>query len=205
MSQILHFSQYCIFSVKRDAQSRTNNFSKLLLSRLSNFDAKDIRQNIDVKHKNEEIYGDPRFESNKGDTSTGNFDSVKEDIDLVMQEGKAFITITATAERFTPVDLEFNIWRKSQAIVTRVIEIDFQANEQRRMMYETVMSKAGGTDDIDGKGRGQGRGEKVLTSQETLDVFSELMGATGGQGDHEDITVKTSARKTAMLPQDFLY
>jgi hypothetical protein len=47
------------------------------------------------------------------------------------------------AERIVPTDYEFNIWRKSQAIVTRQIEIDLLANEQRRRLYKHVMANAG--------------------------------------------------------------
>ena len=43
------------------------------------------------------------------------------------------------AERIIPVDYEFNVWRKSQAIVTRQIEVDLLANEQRRRLYHNLM------------------------------------------------------------------
>jgi hypothetical protein len=46
-----------------------------------------------------------------------------------------------TDERLTPVDYEFHVWRKNQAIVTRVVEIDFYADEQRRVLYDRVMDR----------------------------------------------------------------
>lgn len=180
---------------------------------MSTIDAKDIRQHIDVKHHNEDIYGDIRFQhvdgSQTGSGSTSDFDSVGENIDLVMKDGKAFITVTVTAERYTPIDFEFNVWRKSQAIVTRVIEIDFLANEQRRRLYYHVMEKAGTEEEHSHAGhRIVGRPvETVLSSKETLDLFSEIMDAADGEGDHEDITVKTRQHRTTLPPshQDFLY
>ncbi|KAK3091091.1 hypothetical protein FSP39_017054 [Pinctada imbricata] len=206
--------------VKRiqEKQRPKKNLSQLLLTRIASLDSKDIRQHIDVKHHNEDIFGDINLihaDGTRGrSTGTSNFDSVDENVDLVMKDGKAFITIKVTAERISPIDLEFNVWRKSQAIVTRVIEIDFFANEQRRRLYENVMDRAGGMDreyERLGTRRHGSHGykarETVLSSQETLDLFSEIMEAADGEGDNEDITVKTSQRKT-FLPKnsmDFLY
>ncbi|XP_033743345.1 uncharacterized protein LOC117329492 [Pecten maximus] len=197
--------------VKRDQPpaGRQHLTSQLLLSKLSNIDVKDIRQHIDVQHHNEDIYGDARFMHADGSSTqegANNFDSVNENIDLVMRGGKAYITITVTAERYTPIDKEFNVWRKSQAVVTRVIEIDFLANEQRRRLYMSVMERAGeceGEADRNGcSSRGQ---ERVLSTKETLDLFSEIMDATEGEGDLEDITVKTKQHRTTLPPHDFLY
>ncbi|XP_060078815.1 uncharacterized protein LOC132558288 [Ylistrum balloti] len=199
--------------VKKDPPqaARQHLTSQLLLSKLSNIDVKDIRQHIDVQHHNEDIYGDARFMHADGSSTqqgANNFDSVNENIDLVMRGGKAYITITVTAERYTPIDKEFNVWRKSQAVVTRVIEIDFLANEQRRRLYMSVMERAGESEgDADrnvygGSSRSQ---ERVLSTKETLDLFSEIMNATEGEGDHEDITVKTKQHRTTLPPHDFLY
>ena len=186
------------------------------MSRIASIDSKDIRQHIDVKHHNEEIYGDVNLihaDGSRGRSGgTSNFDSVDENVDLVMKNGKAFITIKVTAERISPIDLEFNVWRKSQAIVTRVIEIDFSATEQRRMLYENVMHSAGAPEAeyerLGTRGRhGHKARETVLSSQETLDLFSKIMDAAEGEGDTEDITVKSSKRKT-FIPRnnmDFLY
>lgn len=173
--------------------------SELLLSRLSTIEAKDIRQHIDVKHHAEDIYGDPSFLHADGSLvrqpGTNNFDTVGEKVDLLLKEGKAFITVTVTAERITPVDLEFNVWRKNQAIVTRVIEVDLLATEQRRRLYYQVMEEPGS------KSRGSsdyrvGPNETVLDSQQTLELFTRILGAADGEGDKEDITVKTRQSKT---------
>ncbi|OWF54935.1 uncharacterized protein LOC110466291 [Mizuhopecten yessoensis] len=199
--------------VKRDQPQagRQTLTSQLLMSKLSNIDVKDIRQHIDVQHHNEDIYGDARFmhaDGSLAQAGANNFDSVNENIDLVMRGGKAYITITVTAERYTPIDKEFNVWRKSQAVVTRVIEIDFLANEQRRRLYMSVMERAGeceGEADRSAYGGGFGGQERVLSTKETLDLFSEIMDATEGEGDHEDITVKTKQHRTTLPPHDFLY
>lgn len=184
----------------------SRSLSELLLSRLSTIDSRDIRQHIDVKHTNEEIYGDPRFthaDGTQGDLDyTKNFDSVSENVYLTMKQGKAYITIRVTAERILPIDIEFNVWRKSAAIVTREIEIDLSATEQRRRLYQSVMeTTTGGASGGFGGARSQ---ETVLSGHETLDVFSKIMDIAEGEGDREDITVKTSQKKTT-LPADFLY
>jgi hypothetical protein len=57
--------------------------------------------------------------------------------------GKAFVIIKVVAERIVPIDYEFNVWRKSQAIVTRNIQIDLKTNEERRRLYDHVMQTGG--------------------------------------------------------------
>ena len=186
---------FFFFTVKREERPK-QSLSELLLSRLSTIDAKDIRQHIDVKHHSEDIYGDPSFLHADGSSvrqpGTNNFDSVGEKVDLLIKEGKAFITVKVTAERITPVDLEFNVWRKNQAIVTRVIEVDLLATEQRRRLYYEVMDEPRGTS----KYRVASSNETVLDSQQTLDLFTRILGAADGEGDKEDITVKTRQMKT---------
>ena len=184
--------------MKRDDRPK-QSLSQLLLSKLSTIDVKDIRQHIDVKHHSEDIYGDPTLHHADGSLvrqpGTNNFDTVGEKVDLVLKEGKAFITVTVTAERISPLDLEFNVWRKNQAIVTRVIEVDLLATEQRRRLYYQVMEEPGN------QSRGSanyriGPNETVLDSQQTLDLFTKILGAADGEGDKEDITVKTRQMKT---------
>lgn len=183
----------------------------MLLSKLATIDSKDIRQHIDVKHHHEDIYGDLNLVnadgSRAGQFGTSNFDSVAENVDLMLKNGKAFITVTVTAERITPIDIEFNVWRKNQAIVTRVIEIDLFANEQRRRLYETVMERAQTQETGNGGYTYVNPRETVLSSEETLDLFTEIMDAADGEGDKEDITVRKSQRKTRVPGNnlDFLY
>ena len=169
------------------------------MTRLSTIEAKDIKQHFDVKHHSEDIYGDPRFLHADGSQvrqpGTNNFDSVGEKVDLVLKEGKAFITVTVTAERITPVDLEFNVWRKNQAIVTRVIEVDLLATEHRRRLYYEVMEEPG-YKSRGGSSYRAGPNETVLDSQQTLELFTRILGAADGEGDKEDITVKTRQMKT---------
>lgn len=64
-----------------------------------------------------------------------------------------------------------------------------------------VMERADGPE----VGGGVGGQERVLSTKETLDLFSEIMDATEGEGDHEDITVKTKQHRTTLPPHDFLY
>lgn len=119
----------------------------MLLSKLASIDSKDIRQHIDVQHHHEEIYGDVHLVHADGSparaANTSNFDSVNENVELILKQGKAFVIIKVIAERIVPIDYEFNVWRKSQAIVTRNIEIDLHATEQRRRLYEHVMETGG--------------------------------------------------------------
>ncbi|CAG5119949.1 unnamed protein product, partial [Candidula unifasciata] len=93
------------------------------------------------------IHGDIRFVHADGEQKeskgTYNFDSVNEKVELTLTQGKANVIIKVIAERVIPTDTEFNTWRKSQAIVTRHIEINLQANEQMKHLYKHVMTKTG--------------------------------------------------------------
>ncbi|XP_052278050.1 uncharacterized protein LOC127876687 [Dreissena polymorpha] len=189
-------------TVKREPERPRQSISELLLDRLSLIDSRHIRQTIDVKHDHEDIYGDPRFlhadgEASYGGSSTSNFDTVGEKVDLLLKDGKAYITVKVTAERVTPVDLEFNVWRKNQAIVTRTIEVDLLATEERRRLYYKVMESHGGGGS--GSSRGSYRAnahETVLDGPETLALFTRILGAAEGEGDKEDIEVRTRLGNT---------
>ncbi|XP_059168082.1 uncharacterized protein LOC131950062 [Physella acuta] len=198
---------------------KKQNLSALLLSKLANVDSKDIRQTIDVEHHNEEIIGDIDFihadGQRTGSRHTSNFDSVNEKVELTLTQGKAYVIIKVIAERIVPVDYEFNVWRKSQAIVTRQIEIDLLANDQRRRLYKHVMesaSHAGYLDDAGSKGRGQDADrfsskERQLTSMETLKLFSQILDVAEGQGEREHTDIKTK-QEMGQLPgtaADLLY
>ena len=188
--------------VQRDQPKTKQSVTELLLERLSTIDSKDIHQKIDVKHHSEDIYGDPRFlhadgSSGKSSYGTNDFDTVGEKVDLLLKDGKAYITVRVTAERITPVDIEFNVWRKNQAIVTRVIEVDLLATEQRRRLYYKVMEEQ--THDPRASGRRDYRAvqnETILDGHQTLELFSRILGAAEGEGDKEDITVKTRLTNT---------
>ena len=180
------------------------------MSRLSTIDKQHIKQTIDVKHDHEDIFGDPRFMQADGEyvqnvSGTNDFDTVGEKVDLLLKEGKAYITVKVTAERITPIDLEFNVWRKNQATVTRTIEVDLLATEKRRRLYYKVMEEPA---------RGSrseyrvGPNETILDSKETLELFTKILGAADGEGDTEDIEVKTRSGKTTMpfsTGMDLLY
>ena len=200
---------FCI-SVEREPERPRQSLSELLLSRLSLVDSRHIRQSIDVRHDYQDIYGDPRFlhadgETSYGTSGTNNFDTVDEKVDLMIKEGKAFITVIVTAERITPVDVEFNVWRKNQAIVTRTIEVDLLATEHRRRLYYKVMDTTGRSTSSSFR---SGSHETVLDGQETLDLFTRILGAADGEGDTEDITVTTRGGRTTRpftSGLDFLY
>ncbi|XP_070204302.1 uncharacterized protein [Littorina saxatilis] len=191
---------------------KKQNLSSMLLSKLATIDSKDIHQHIDVQHHNEEIYGDVHLIHADGTKAaagnTSNFDSVHENVELMLKQGKAFVVIKVIAERIVPIDYEFNVWRKSQAIVTRNIEIDLKATEQRRRLYEHVMETggrmpctvegSGGYDDDYGAATyrsagpsGQGEQERQLTSRETLRLFSTILDVSEGKGDVEDREMRT--------------
>ncbi|KAL4229947.1 hypothetical protein ACF0H5_010338 [Mactra antiquata] len=191
--------------VRKEPEKKISLY-ELLMSRLSAIDTTHIKQNIDVKHHSEEIYGDPSLLQADGQYShnvqrTNDFDTVGEKVDLMIKGGKAFITVKVTAERITPVDIEFNVWRKNQAIVTRTIEVDLLATEKRRRLYYKVMETPGGRhSDYSG-----GPNETVLDSEQTLDLFTKILGAADGEGDYEDIEVRTRAGRTSRPDMDLLY
>lgn len=171
----------------------------MLLSRLVNVDSRHISQKIDVKHNAEDIYGDPRLLHADGSHAydafgTSKFDTVGEKVDLLIKEGKAFIVVTVTAERITPVDTDFNVWRKNRAIVTRTIEVDLLATEHRRRLYYRVMQEADGSH----SSYSAGSNETVLDSQKTLELFTKILDASEGEGDREDVEVKTSCGRTKL-------
>ncbi|WAQ97994.1 hypothetical protein MAR_022367 [Mya arenaria] len=203
--------EYKVSPIEREPEQPRQSLTELLLSRLSRVDRKHIRQTIDVKHDHQDIYGDPRFMHADGETSygtagTSNFDTVGEKVDLILKGGKAFITVIVTAERVTPVDIEFNVWRKNQAIVTRVIEVDLLATEQRRRLYYKVMESPTGRSH--GAYSSTGQHETVLDSYETLELFTKILGAADGEGDTETTEVKTRYGRTTrpLAPDvDLLY
>ncbi|KAK7496459.1 hypothetical protein BaRGS_00012381, partial [Batillaria attramentaria] len=195
---------------------KKQTLSALLLSKLANIDSKDIRQHIDVQHHNEEIYGDVALVHADGtrahNANTSTFDSVNENVELMLKEGKAFVIIKVIAERIVPIDWEFNVWRKSQAIVTRNIEIDLKATEQRRRLYEHVMETAGHRGALeDSRGAGHYRQgdassrltaedhERQLSSLETLRLFSQILEVADGKGEVDDTEMRTE-QEMGMLP-----
>ncbi|KAK6976582.1 serine-rich adhesin for platelets [Biomphalaria glabrata] len=195
---------------------RKQNISALLLSKLANIDSKDIRQTIDVEHHNEEIFGDIDFihadGQRSGSRNTANFDSVNEKVELTLTQGKAFVIIKVIAERIVPTDYEFNVWRKSQAIVTRQIEIDLLANEQRRRLYQHVMDRAGHSGYLEEGGSRPGASagtfstqERQLSSMETLKLFSQILDVADGQGDREHTDLKTKQEMGQLPESDLLY
>lgn len=189
---------------------KKQSLSTLLLSKLSSIDSKDIRQHIDVQHQNEDIYGEVAFVhadgTRSGSGNTSAFDSVHENVELVLKEGKAIVIIKVIAERIVPIDYEFNVWRKSQAIVTRNIEIDLLANEQRRRLYEHLMETAGrGSGALEsGHGAEGGSGseghERQLSSLETLRLFSQILQVSEGKGESED-TEMMARQEMGRLPE----
>ncbi|GFN81669.1 hypothetical protein PoB_000817500 [Plakobranchus ocellatus] len=107
------------------------------------------------------------------------------------------------------------MWRKSQAIVTRRIEIDLLANEQRRRLYQNVMDSASAGAVEDGRSSGRGRNfqdglspqERQLSSMETLRLFSQILDVADGQGDkdHTDMRTKQEMGQLAGPQMDLLY
>lgn len=183
------------------SRRKKQNLSTMLLSKLASMDSKDIHQTIDVQHHHEEIYGDVALVHADGSKArnpgTSNFDSVHENVELVLKQGKAFVIIKVIAERLVPIDYEFNVWRKSQAIVTRNIEIDLCANEQRRRLYEHAMETGGrmpGTLETGASQRAHSletEEERQLSSLETLKLFSKLLDVSEGKGDVENTEMRT--------------
>ncbi|KAL8605336.1 hypothetical protein ACOMHN_031275 [Nucella lapillus] len=215
---------------------RKQNLSTMLLSKLASIDSQDLRQTIDVQHHHEELYGHVQLVHADGSRArsehTSNFDSVKENVELEVKDGKALVVIKVIAERIVPIDLEFNVWRKSQAIVTRNIEIDLRATDQRRRLYQRVMETGGRLPgDVEGEGEegatvrsarsgGRGEEERQLTSLETLRLFSQILEVAdtgrregkgevaGGREDGEARTQQEMGRLVDALPasaMDLLY
>lgn len=209
--------------MKKDPQGK-QKLSKTLLARLSSIDSKDIKQSINVEHKHEEIHGDIDFIHADGSriasNFTDNFDSIAENVELWVKSGKAVIMIKVIAERIIPIDYEFNVWRKSSAIVTRQIELDLQANEQRQRLYAHVMKKHGKSgsgyhlrgrfDDDEGNDNYIEDRERILNSRDTFKLFNQLLDVAEDSkedGDQEERYTEKTERVALQRPNtnDFMY
>lgn len=199
----------------------TQNLSNLLLSRLNKIDSKDIKQSINVEHHHEEIYGDIDFIHADGTKAksdyTENFDSIAENVELLLKSGKAVILIKVIVERIVPIDYEFNVWRKNSAIVTRQIEIDLLASEQRKRLYNHVMENSGIQRTIQPQKYGsylertKETKETVLNSQETFRLFNQLLTVAENSSAEGGVQNEVYSEKTDRLAlqkpsiSDFMY
>ena len=116
-----------------------------------------------------------------------------------------------------PIDLEFNVWRKSQAIVTRNIQIDLCTNDHRRRLYEHAMETGGRMPGaLDSNQAGAEASERELSSLETLRLFSQILDISDGirRGDVVDREMRTQQEMGRIVgppssgsggPMDMLY
>lgn len=141
---------------------------------LQNAPPDSVKQTINVEREEEEIIG-PLPESPDDPNGLLNFDTVSEKVDLGLVDGKAQVAVKVRCERIVPIRGVEDMFKKSSVIVTRMIEIDLQATEERRRLYETIMHGGNQGMITDGGMKAPKRGGK-LTSAETFNLYKTFMG-----------------------------
>ena len=102
--------------------------------------ADSIRQTINVEREEEQIIG-PLAEGHDVESML-NFDTVSEKVDLGMRDGVAQVAVKVRCERVVPILGVHDMFKKSSVIVTRLIEIDLMATQERQRLYEHIQRKS---------------------------------------------------------------
>lgn len=159
-----------------DEISRHDEISRLL----ENAPADSIRQSINVQREEEEIVGAPPASDGGAPERMLNVDMVSEKVDLGLKDGVAQVTVRVRCERVVPIRGSGDMFKKSSVVVTRLIEIDLNATEERRRLYQRVLRGSAFLttrgQDYDGAGAGAGVGlETKLNTRDTFDLYKTLM------------------------------
>jgi hypothetical protein len=164
-----------------------------------------VRQNVHVDHEESDIKGEPHLHHADGSDATARdlltFDTVSEDVNLGVKDGVAQVEVKVRCERVSPIEGSFNMWRKSAVIITRLIQIDLEASEERRELYRKILNNELGKPMIDNKPASQPtfvNGEKILDKKQTFHVYSALMGIA----DEEEREALTERRPSKLLSLD---
>lgn len=140
-----------------------------------------IKQTINVEREEEEIIG-PLPEGEDGSDGMLNFDTVSEKVDMGIVDGVAQVAVKVRCERVVPIRGIEDMFKKSSVIVTRLIEIDLTATEERRRLYDHVMRGSTNQHDMlteSGEHARSGRksgAQHKLTTKQTFNLYKTFMG-----------------------------
>ncbi|KAI0224271.1 hypothetical protein LSAT2_024716 [Lamellibrachia satsuma] len=137
-----------------------------------------IKQSIKVDREEEEIIG-PLPTGDGGDAEDLlNFDTVSEKVDLGLEGGNAVVSVKVRCVRIVPIRGAADMFKKSSVIVTRIIEIDLQATEERRRMYEHIMHRTASGNMLEQQagGRRHRYEEAKLSTKDTFKLYKTFMG-----------------------------
>ena len=187
------FSETNVYNDEVDyTQTQTSSRAEAEIARfLRNAPPDTVKQTINVEREEEEIIGPmPLNHADGSDTGPDgllNFDTVSEKVDLGVKDGKAQLAVKVRCERIVPIKGDSDIFKKSSVIVTRLIQIDLEATEETRSLYQHIMMNgnqgmieagpSGG-----GRRRTQSGGEKRLSTKETFNLYKTFM----GMAEHEE-------------------
>lgn len=135
-----------------------------------------IRQSINVQREEEELIG-PLADGNAPERML-NVDMVSEKVDLGLKDGVAQVTVRVRCERIVPIRGSTDMFKKSSVVVTRIIEIDLTATEERRRLYQRVLhgsSFLGRSTDSGGQVAPVTTTESKLNTRDTFDLYKTLM------------------------------
>ena len=140
--------------------------------------ADSIRQTINVEREEEQIIG-PLAEGHDVESML-NFDTVSEKVDLGMRDGTAQVAVKVRCERVVPILGVNDMFKKSSVIVTRLIEIDLMATDERQRLYEHIQrkSQAHTSRVANGSGGGDGRYRALtsrLSNKDTFKLYKTFM------------------------------
>jgi len=140
-----------------------------------------IKQTINVEREEEDIIGP--LPVRHADGSGGkpedmlNFDTVSEKVDLGLKEGKAEVTVKVRCERIVPIRGVEDMFKKSSVIVTRLIEIDLFATEERRRLWENIVRRTSQSAISDGRERRRYvANDAKLSTKDTFNLYKTFMG-----------------------------
>ncbi|XP_064637223.1 uncharacterized protein LOC135493663 [Lineus longissimus] len=165
-----------------------------------------VRQNVHVDHEESDIKGEPHlFHADGSDANSLDlltFDTVSEDVNLGVKDGVAQVEVKVKCERVSPIEGSADMWRKSAVIITRLIQINLEGNDERRELYRKILTnELGGKPMIDNKPANLGtfqNGEVVLDKKQTFHVYSALMGIA----DEEEREALLERRPSKLLSLD---
>ena len=150
---------------------RTAEFDVTTL--LTNAPPDSIRQTIKVEREEEEILGPLPDRPDGGPDGMLNYDTVSENVDLGIVDGTAQLAVKVRCERIVPIRGVADMFKKSSVLVTRLIEIDLRATEDRRRLYDYVMRRSSERD-VSGGGGGPGVRNK-LSTKDTFKLYKAFM------------------------------
>ena len=124
-----------------------------------------------------------------------NFDTISEKVDLGVSNGKAQLAVKVRCERVVPIRGVEDMFKKSSVIVTRLIQIDMEATEERQRLYRRIMggSKQHMIEGGDGRYRSRG-GVRKLDTKDTFNLYKAFMGVAEAHEGNERERVKIERR-----------